>query len=259
MENSGALISLGLKIHCESNEAIHSILEDILQDEDAKGIAFNFAAASVFVDSQKEKSILNALKNGITFCDSKPMLWYLQRTSNARSNLVRSRGTGFMEYIWNCKNPSNLKHFLIAPDLESARLLTHEFSENSRCGQIVGVKVPSFTSNVEDLYSQTCGEIKISKADVIWIGIGAPKQILLADLLAKQIPGVMITVGAAFDILSGRKRQAPIAIQELGLEWVYRWIQEPRRLTRRYTMGNLKFIGLLITDFLTILRKKCNV
>ena len=209
----------------------------------------NFAAASVFVDSQKEKVILNALKNGITFCDSKPMLWYLQKTSKEGSNLVRSRGTGFMEYMWSCKNPSNFRHFLIAPNLESARLLIQQFSENSRCGQIVGVKVPSFTSDVEELYSQTYLPIKNSKANVIWIGIGAPKQILLADLLAKRIPGVMITVGAAFDILSGKKKEAPVAIQELGLEWVYRWIQEPRRLFWRYTVGNCEFVLLLFREF----------
>jgi N-acetylglucosaminyldiphosphoundecaprenol N-acetyl-beta-D-mannosaminyltransferase len=255
MANSAVLISLGLEIHCETNEAIHSIVENILQVEAARGMAFNFTAASVFVDAQKDKSILDSLKNGMTFCDSKPMLWYLQKTSKLPSNLVRSRGTGFMEYVWNCKNPSNFKHFLIAPNLESAQTLSNLFTENSKCGQIVGVKVPSFTSDLEDLLSQTYTAIKNSQANVIWIGIGSPKQILLADLLAKRIPGVMLTVGAAFDILSGGKREAPILIQNLGLEWLFRWIQEPKRLFKRYTTGNIQFIMFLFRDYRKLYKK----
>ena len=154
-----------------------------------------------------------------------------------------------MKYVWNCHNPSNFKHFLVAPNLDSALQLSKMFSERSKCGQIVGVKVPSFTSDLEELFSQTFSAIEKSKANVIWIGIGAPKQILLADLLAKQIPGVFITVGAAFDILSGKKREAPVLIQELGLEWLYRLIQEPRRLLRRYMLGNLSFLKLIFTDY----------
>ena len=191
--------------------------------------------------------------------DSKPMLWYLQKTSKLPSNLVRSRGTGFMEFVWNCKNSSNFKHFLIAPNPESALALTKLFSEKSKCGQIVGVKVPSFTSDIEELYSETHNAIKNSQANIIWIGIGAPKQILLADLMAKRMSGVMVAVGAAFDILAGNKKQAPIILQELGLEWSYRWFQEPKRLARRYTIGNLKFLELLIRDYFTIRGKKSNV
>jgi len=84
---------------------------------------------------------------------------------------------------------------------------------------------------------------------VLFVGLGTPKQERwMAD--HKGLPMVMLGVGAAFDFLSGRKRQAPRALQGLGLEWLYRLVHEPRRLWRRYLYRNPRFVALFAAQLL---------
>ncbi len=93
----------------------------------------------------------------------------------------------------------------------------------------------------------------ISRAapDVLWVGLGTPKQERWMhehrDQL--QVP-VLVSVGAAFDILSGRRKQAPRWMREHGLEWLFRLLQEPRRLWRRYLVYGAQFIVYLAVDSL---------
>ena len=56
-------------------------------------------------------------------------------------------------------------------------------------------------------------------------------------------------VGGAFDVLAGERRRAPTSFQRLGLEWLYRLLQDPRRLARRYVVGNAKFVWLVLLEF----------
>jgi N-acetylglucosaminyldiphosphoundecaprenol N-acetyl-beta-D-mannosaminyltransferase len=92
-------------------------------------------------------------------------------------------------------------------------------------------------------------ELRRSGARVLFVGLGTPKQERwMAD--HRDLPMVMVGVGAAFDFLSGRKRQAPRALQGLGLEWLYRLAQEPRRLWRRYLYRNPRFVALFAAQLL---------
>jgi N-acetylglucosaminyldiphosphoundecaprenol N-acetyl-beta-D-mannosaminyltransferase len=87
-------------------------------------------------------------------------------------------------------------------------------------------------------------EINGSRADVVWVGIGVPKQEKwMADLRDDLEAPVLVGVGAAFDFHAGLVPQAPNWIQESGLEWSYRLAHEPRRLWRRYLRYNPRFVG----------------
>jgi N-acetylglucosaminyldiphosphoundecaprenol N-acetyl-beta-D-mannosaminyltransferase len=90
--------------------------------------------------------------------------------------------------------------------------------------------------------------IRDSKADIIWIGLGTPKQDLIAEKLNGLMPATYICVGAAFDFSAGNLRHAPAWMQEAGLEWLFRFVQEPRRLWRRYVFGNVRFILTVIAQ-----------
>lgn len=82
------------------------------------------------------------------------------------------------------------------------------------------------------------------KPDYVWLGIGSPKQVELAYLLRKKYQsGILVCVGAAFDYLAGAKRQAPSFLQQIGLEWLFRLLIEPKRLWQRYLVFSP--IGLL--------------
>jgi len=89
-------------------------------------------------------------------------------------------------------------------------------------------------------------QITASKAQILFVGLGCPKQeVWIMDHL-NHIPAVMFGVGAAFDFLGGNKPQAPRWMMRLGLEWLFRLASEPRRLGRRYLKHNPRFVGLFL-------------
>lgn len=92
-----------------------------------------------------------------------------------------------------------------------------------------------------------------SKARILFVGIGCPKQERWMAAHHSKIPAVMLGVGAAFDFHSGRVKQAPVWMQQAGLEWVFRLQAEPGRLWKRYAMHNPRFLLFFLTQWLTSL------
>jgi N-acetylglucosaminyldiphosphoundecaprenol N-acetyl-beta-D-mannosaminyltransferase len=88
--------------------------------------------------------------------------------------------------------------------------------------------------------------INAANPSVIWVGLGSPKQDLWMHHCRQPLNApLIIGVGAAFDFISGAKRQAPLWMRRNGLEWLFRLVQEPRRLWRRYLLYNPRFIALV--------------
>jgi N-acetylglucosaminyldiphosphoundecaprenol N-acetyl-beta-D-mannosaminyltransferase len=91
--------------------------------------------------------------------------------------------------------------------------------------------------------------INSSGADIVWVGLGTPKQELwMADHRARLNAAALIGVGAAFDFHAGVIRQAPAFLQRLGLEWFFRMAMEPRRLGKRYLRNVPEFLALLVVE-----------
>jgi N-acetylglucosaminyldiphosphoundecaprenol N-acetyl-beta-D-mannosaminyltransferase len=108
---------------------------------------------------------------------------------------------------------------------------------------------PPFRPLTAEEEAKVADDLVRSGTRVLFVGLGTPKQERwMAD--HKGLPMVMLGVGAAFDFLSGRKRQAPRALQGLGLEWLYRLVREPRRLWRRYLYRNPRFVALFAAQLL---------
>ena len=85
-----------------------------------------------------------------------------------------------------------------------------------------------------------------SKSRIVFVGLGCPLQERFCHRLSRYYPGVIVTVGAAFDFIAGNKKMAPEIMQNNGLEWLFRLFQEPGRLWRRYLFTNSQFIFLFI-------------
>ena len=111
--------------------------------------------------------------------------------------------------------------------------------------QVAGVYSPPFGPLSADEDRAITAQIVASKADIVWVGLGAPRQEVWMSEHAGWVGApVLVGVGAAFDFLSGHKRQAPRWIQRRGLEWLFRLVSEPRRLWRRYVLGYPRFVVL---------------
>ena len=99
--------------------------------------------------------------------------------------------------------------------------------------------------------------IDADRADVVWVGLGVPKQELwMAHMRPRLQAPVLVGVGAAFDFLAGRKRQAPAWMQARGLEWLFRLSQEPLRLLPRYLRYNPAFVVAFARQWLRERRQR---
>jgi N-acetylglucosaminyldiphosphoundecaprenol N-acetyl-beta-D-mannosaminyltransferase len=108
--------------------------------------------------------------------------------------------------------------------------------------EIVGTETPPFRLlSDEDLFD-LAARVRASGANVLWVGLGTPRQDYVVHRLAPLLDLPIVPVGAAFDFWSGAVAEAPAFLHGSGLEWVYRLSREPRRLWRRYLIGNPRFV-----------------
>jgi N-acetylglucosaminyldiphosphoundecaprenol N-acetyl-beta-D-mannosaminyltransferase len=108
---------------------------------------------------------------------------------------------------------------------------------------IAGSHAPAFRALTPAEEEAVAADISASGADVVWVGLGVPRQEKwMARMRPRLEAPVLVGVGAAFDFHAGLVRQAPAAMQRLGLEWLFRVSQEPRRLAGRYARYNPRFV-----------------
>ncbi len=119
---------------------------------------------------------------------------------------------------------------------------------------VVGYESPPFRTLNPEEESAVIKRINSSGAQIVFLGLGCPKQDVFAYEHRKSIEAIQICVGAAFDFLAGEKKMAPAWMQRNSLEWLFRLLQEPRRLWRRYLFANSIFLLMLILQ-LTGLKK----
>ncbi len=109
--------------------------------------------------------------------------------------------------------------------------------------RIAGMYSPPFRDLTEEEDKKICDEINKLKPDYVWVGIGQPRQdYWIEKHKTLLINTTILGVGAAFDFFAGTLDRAPGRIQKLGLEWLYRFIKEPKRLWKRYFLGSFKYI-----------------
>src|SRR5215207_5441689 len=123
--------------------------------------------------------------------------------------------------------------------------------------RVVGGYSPPFRELVADEEEAVARQINQARPDVLWVGIGVPKQEKwMARMRDRLDVPVMVGVGAAYDFHAGRVSMAPAWMQERGLEWIYRTWQEPRRLLGRYLSTNPRFVAAFARQYLRERRRR---
>ncbi len=107
---------------------------------------------------------------------------------------------------------------------------------------IVYAYAPPFRPLTDSEDQAQVAKIIDTQVDILLVGLGCPKQEYWMAAHQSQLPAVMLGVGAAFDFIAGRKAHAPRLMQALGLEWLFRLLSEPRRLSGRYLKHNPRFM-----------------
>lgn len=111
---------------------------------------------------------------------------------------------------------------------------------------------PPFRRLTDEEDQQVIDDILASGTEILFVGIGCPKQEKWMAAHKDRLPLPMLGVGAAFDIISGMKLEAPNWMQKIGMEWFFRLITEPKRLWRRYLLLNPRFVGRYILQLLRL-------
>lgn len=112
--------------------------------------------------------------------------------------------------------------------------------------RIAGTATPSFDDWSDAESACMADAAAASGASIVWLGVSAPKQEIWAASWAQRVGRPVVCVGAAFDFLSGRKPRAPSWMRAAGLEWLFRLLSEPRRVWKRYLVGNAVFLWDLL-------------
>ena len=116
--------------------------------------------------------------------------------------------------------------------------------------EIVGLDAPPFRAPAAADLEAAAERMRAARADAVWIGLGVPKQDVVAnELRSFGAAPVLLCIGAAFDFVAGAKRRAPRWMRSIGMEWAFRLASEPRRLWRRYLIGNAQFLAGVVRDF----------
>lgn len=180
----------------------------------------------------------------IALPDGKP----LSVVSRKRGYTEAERVTGpdLMGELFAREN--GLKHFFYGDKEETLQILQQKLKEKYPDIQIAGMISPPFRSLSQEEEKAYIQQINDSGADIIWIGLGAPKQENWMYEHQGMFQGVMIGVGAGFSYHAGLIKRAPEWMQKMSLEWFYRLMQDPVRLFKRYFTTNLKFLLLEAKD-----------
>lgn len=163
---------------------------------------------------------------------------------NGYKNAQRVTGPDLMEVLFS----KPVKHFFYGGKQEVLRDLEDNIRKRHPDIQIAGMYSPPFRNLTDEEDRKVIEKINNSRPDVVWVGLGAPKQEKWMYDHRKQIDALMIGVGAGFDYHAGVIKRAPAWMQKASLEWLYRLHQDPKRLWKRYLSTNFKFLWLILLD-----------
>ncbi len=181
--------------------------------------------------------------------DGQPLRWYANHVRGAKLK-DRVCGPDLMMRCIETGLDKGWRHFFFGGKIDVLLNLCEMFKRRYPELKIVGSYSPPFRPLTEKDNQEIASMINTSKADILWVGLGAPKQEKwIAHNLARIHAPVQIGVGAAFDFHTGNIKRAPLFFQRSGLEWAYRIIQDPRLLFR-YLKTNPVFLYMFFRDYL---------
>jgi N-acetylglucosaminyldiphosphoundecaprenol N-acetyl-beta-D-mannosaminyltransferase len=189
------------------------------------------------------------------FPDGKSVVW-ANKLLHRRRTIPNDRVYGpdlFLD-VFEKGQDSGLRHYLLGSTPQVLSALETELHRRFPKASIVGAVSPPFHALTEQETAEQTARLVESKAQVVWVGLGTPKQDWESARLAGDIAAIFIAVGAAFDFIAGEKKQAPMWMQRNGLEWLFRLAAEPRRLWKRYLFGNARFLRAILGEMLRTCR-----
>lgn len=211
-----------------------------------RAYAVEAANTHVAALARHDKTFGEAMSKFDLICpDGMPLVWSINRKLAENEKLTdRVYGpTLMLKAIEATQGQDDYRHFFLGGQQSTLDKLNERFREDCPSTSIVGSYSPPFGDWPEDEFERICKQIGDTKANLVWVGLGCPKQERWIAKHKDQLPpAVYFGIGAAFAFHAGEVKQAPMWIQKSGLEWLYRFFKEPRRLLKRYCIYNSLYI-----------------
>lgn len=228
-----------------TRSALDAVVERLRAGEGGYVCFTNVHAVVVARQDPSFRSVIN--DSFMSLPDGKPIYWIgrLRRAGPVR----QVAGPEFFTTLLSQRQTPPLRHYFYGSRPEVLSALVGRLRSRFPDVDIVGAASPAFRELSAEEKASEIDRIKASGADIIWVALGAPKQERwMAENWRALRPAVLLGVGAAFDIHAGAVARAPAWMRRVGLEWLFRLVQEPRRLWKRYAYTNSMFLCYLLMD-----------
>lgn len=227
----------GVVLHdCSPEDAAHVVLEAVAA---GRPLAVHLCNAYTVGLADKDAGYAAVLRRtSLNLIDGTPLAWYAGLVTR-RKALGPVRGPTFMRDVLDKRG---LRHFLYGGTAVVLEELRRYVEREHPQADVVGCIAPPFGPVNDADLADAVDSMKAAGAQVVWVGLGTPKQDIVLPTIAESAHVVAIGVGAAFDFLSGTTKEAPAFLHRTGFEWLFRLAVEPRRLWRRYLVGNVDFV-----------------
>ncbi|KMO31113.1 WecB/TagA/CpsF family glycosyltransferase [Methylobacterium aquaticum] len=213
-----------------------------------------FRDAHGVVRAQTDAALRAAHHDALLVCaDGRPVSWIGRWRGLSTTRQVP--GIESVAAVCRAGAAQGWRHYFLGGGDGVADLLATTMRARVPGLQVAGIETPPFRPLTDTETEAMRARIRASGAQIVWVGLGTPKQEVFMAAHAPHLPGtIAMGVGAAFDVATGRIPRAPKMLQVAGLEWAYRVAREPRRLWRRYLDTIPRFLAIAARDAISARR-----
>jgi len=210
-------------------------------------VCFTNVHASVM--AVNDSGFMDIVNNSfLSLPDGKPVYWVGRMQGN--KEIEQIPGPDFFEKLLGHDCDPPLRHYFYGGSPETLDKLVAGLKDKYQNLKIVGKESPPYRALSQEEVDETLKMIRAVEPDIVWVGLGAPKQEIWMSEHWKQLtPAILLGVGAAFDFHADVVQRAPKWMQRAGLEWFHRLMQEPGRLWKRYLYTNSMFVWQVVKQF----------
>jgi len=245
---------LGIPISIVSMDRVLAIFDRWLADRHDRYVIFRDVHGVMRAQSDPELRRAHE-EADIIAPDGMPLVWIAK--FDGMKEISRVCGPDLLPLVCQKGISNGWRHYFVGGAPGVAELMVENLTQSYPGISIVGHCCPPFRILSEEEDEIICTNIRLASPDFIWVGLGTPKQENWMYAHRGRCGGaIMLGVGAAFDLYAGTVTRAPVWMQKLGLEWLFRLSSEPGRLWRRYLILAPRFVLLTFYDVVAKRRRR---
>ncbi|WP_229368456.1 WecB/TagA/CpsF family glycosyltransferase [Fibrisoma limi] len=209
-----------------------------------------FANVHMVVEAHLHSTVASAVnKADWAITDGMPLVWAIKSLYGLKQDRVA--GMDMILSLLDRAEKENISIFFYGCTPDVLQRVRQFCLHNFPSIKIAGTISPPFRALTDAEEKEVIETINNSGAGLVFVALGCPKQELWMEHMKHRIQAVMLGIGGALPMLIGEKKRAPKWIQRIGFEWLFRLVQEPRRLFKRYAVTNTLFVYFFLKQLIT--------